>query len=69
MPREGGITLGGDRGKASLVIQSAAVDGGRDMVFHGWSESCGLKSHRVNLQLLKQTSHLLFNFFNQCILM
>lgn len=44
MLREGGITAGGDRGEAGLVIQSAAVDGGGDMIFHCRRKSCGAES-------------------------
>lgn len=39
MPREGGVTPRGDGGEGGLVIQRAAVDGGRDMIFHGWRKS------------------------------
>lgn len=44
MLREGGITAGGDWGEAGLVIQSAAVDGGGDMIFHRRRKSCGAES-------------------------
>lgn len=46
MLREGGITAGGDGGEAGLVIQSAAVDGGGDMIFHCRREGCGVESGR-----------------------
>jgi len=38
--RKRGIAPGGDGGQNRLVLQSAAVDRGRDMIFHGRQKSC-----------------------------